>query len=529
METLSQKEPNKIMPSQSGFAKQLPRPARNVMSNWGGSLAYLFVAFFLSPFVVHHLGVSRYGVWVLIVSFTGYLGLLDLGVRGTVTYYVAKFHTQANHENASRLASTAFVIFLILAFFVFAISVIVGIVFSLWFHVQIYLNTNLQALLMLAGASIGCTLIGGVFGSVLSGLQRLDVVNAIEIGSTILKALLIVVCLEQGKGLIALATIQLISSVLVGLTYAWMSWRLYPQLNVRFVLPDRTNVSLIASFGGYLFLLNVSTYIIMYTDSVVIGAVLSVAMVAFFAIASNLITYSRGFITGVCYSISPWASSLDAQGNREKIELLVLAVPRFATILVLPVILTFVIRGKTFIGLWMGAQFAVPSGKVLQILSLALFFSAANQVATSITIGINRHRPVVFMNIAEAALNLTLSVILAYQIGIDGVAWGTAIASLISSLIFWPLYFRRIFGIRSSQYLISTWARPAVVVIPFALVSYVIDRTWYPPTLFLFFIQVAIALPVAILAFWFGCLSSTERGSCMGRVFSLTVRADELA
>ena len=518
-----------VMPPQSGFTNRLPRPARNVISNWGGSIAYLFVAFFLSPFVVHHLGISRYGVWVLIVSFTGYLGLLDLGVRGTVTYYIARLHTQSKHEDASRLASTAFVIFLILALFVFAISVIVGLVFSLRFHVQTYLNTNLQTLLMLAGASIGCTLIGGVFGSVVSGLQRLDVVNAIEIGSTILKALLTVLCLDQGKGLIALATIQLISSVLVGISYAWMSWRLYPQLNVHFVLPDRANISLIASFGGYLFLLNVSTYIIMYTDSVVIGAVLSVAMVAFFAIASNLITYSRGFITGVCYSISPWASSLDAQGNREEIELLGLAVPRFATILVLPLVLTFVIRGKTFIGLWMGAKFAVPSGKVLQILSLALFFSAANQVATSITIGINRHRPVVFMNIGEATLNLTLSIILAYEIGVTGVAWGTAIASLSSSLIFWPLYFRRILGIRSSQYLLSTWAKPAVVAIPFALMSYIIDKMWYAPTLFLFFFQVAITLPVAILAFWFGCLSSTERSSCTGRVFSPRVRANELA
>jgi O-antigen/teichoic acid export membrane protein len=518
-----------VIPTQSGFAKRIPRPARNVMSNWGGGLAYMFVAFFLSPFVVHHLGISRYGVWVLIVSFTGYLGLLDLGVRGTVTYYIARFHTQSKHEDASRLASAAFVIFLILALGAFAISVIVGLVFSLRFHVQTYLNTNLQALLMLAGASMGCTMIGGVFGSIVAGLQRLDLSNAVEIGSTILKAFLTVLCLEHGKGLIALATIQLISSVLVGISFAWMSWRLYPQLNVHFVLPDRANISLIASFGGYLFLLNVSTYIIMYTDSVVVGGALSVAMVAFFAVASNLITYSRGFVTGVCYSISPWASSLDAQGNREKIELLGLAVPRFATILVLPLVITFVLRGKTFIGLWMGAQFAIPSGKVLQILSLALFFSAANQVATSITIGINRHRPVVFMNIAEAALNLMLSIILAYEIGIAGVAWGTAIASLTSSLIFWPLYFRRIFGIRSSQYLLSTWARPAVTAIPFALLSYAIDKLWYAPTLFLFFFQVAITLPVAVIAFWFGCLSGTERRYCVGQVFSTGVRGNELA
>ncbi|MGD0907564.1 MAG: hypothetical protein ABSA96_08275, partial [Candidatus Acidiferrales bacterium] len=83
------------MSSQSEAGTGFSRPARNVLANWGGSISYMLIAFFLSPFIVHHLGTSRYGVWVLIVSFTGYLGLLDLGVRGTINYYVARFHAQS--------------------------------------------------------------------------------------------------------------------------------------------------------------------------------------------------------------------------------------------------------------------------------------------------------------------------------------------------------------------------------------------------------------------------------------------------
>jgi hypothetical protein len=33
----------------------------------------------MSPFIVHHLGTSAYGMWVLVGSLTGYLGLLNLG------------------------------------------------------------------------------------------------------------------------------------------------------------------------------------------------------------------------------------------------------------------------------------------------------------------------------------------------------------------------------------------------------------------------------------------------------------------
>src|SRR5438270_2624790 len=69
------------------------------------------INFFLSPYVVAHLGNTAYGVWTVILSLTGYLGLLDLGVRGAVTRYVAKFHTEADHKRAGQVASSAMVIF----------------------------------------------------------------------------------------------------------------------------------------------------------------------------------------------------------------------------------------------------------------------------------------------------------------------------------------------------------------------------------------------------------------------------------
>ncbi len=55
-----------------------PRVIRNVASNWGAYVLAMGVNFFLSPYVVRHLGNTGYGVWTLILSLTGYLGLLDL-------------------------------------------------------------------------------------------------------------------------------------------------------------------------------------------------------------------------------------------------------------------------------------------------------------------------------------------------------------------------------------------------------------------------------------------------------------------
>ena len=44
------------------------RIAQNVLSNWMALAITTVVGFFLSPFVVHHLGNLTYGVWVIIMS-----------------------------------------------------------------------------------------------------------------------------------------------------------------------------------------------------------------------------------------------------------------------------------------------------------------------------------------------------------------------------------------------------------------------------------------------------------------------------
>jgi O-antigen/teichoic acid export membrane protein len=509
--------------------KRLPKVVRNVITNWAGSFSSLLIAFFLSPFVVHHLGATAYGAWVLIMSVTGYLGLLDLGVRGTVTRYIARFHTQDKHEEASRLVSTALVIFTLLGALAFVTCVVIASVSPKLFHVPENSEKTFQTVLILAGATIASTLISNVFGATIVGLQRFEVENAIDVSANILRAFAILLALAHGKGLIALAIIHLAFCVATGLTYAWMSWRLYPQLSVRYILSDRTNARLIVSFGGTLFVLQASTFLILYTDAVVISAFLPVAMVTFFTIASNLVASCRSLINGISFAIPPLASSLDAGGNRDKIKLIALMGPRYATMLVLPIVITFVLRGKTFIGLWMGPDYADTSSRVLQVLSVALFFGAANQVTTAMMWGINKHRPVALANLAEGVLNLALSIGLVRWMGIVGVAWGTALPTLATSLVFWPLYMRRVFEIPFSQYVSSTWGRPVVAAIPFALISLIIDKVWEAPTLWVYFFQVVMALPVAALPFWLVCFSQTERRSYLRRILSSTDRVGEPA
>lgn len=496
-----------------------PGHARNILSNWATYLISGAISFFLSPFIVRHLGNSAYGVWVLLVSLTGYLGFLDLGIRGAVTRYIAKFHSQGAHEESSRTISSACGLFAsagllsLVAAFLFAVFVIP--------HFKLppgYYRTA-QFVVLIAGANVALSLTSGVFGGLLVGLQRFELHNSIALGVMILRAIATVTALLHGYGLTSLALIQLGSTVLELTLGFVLSRRLYPEVEIAFDKFDREHVALIFSFGVFAFLLQISNYLIYYTDALVIGTFLPVGMITYFAIAGNLTIYARELVGGFSRTMTPLASKLETETGQSSLQETTLRSARYCTLLMLPIFVTFIIRGHLFISLWMGPSYADLSGHVLWILSLPWFVGASASVSAGVILGIGKHKKVVPVALAEGLSNLVMSIALAKSMGVVGVAWGTAIPNIAVSVFWWPWYIRKILGIPIRRYVWTLWILPVVAVLPFALCTYAAERFWPAHNLLGFFLQVGCVLPMALLGIWLVGLSREERTSYRGTIF----------
>jgi O-antigen/teichoic acid export membrane protein len=489
------------------------RPVRSVLSNWTTYFLSGAVSFFLSPFIVRHLGNSAYGVWVLLVSMTGYLGFLDLGIRGAVTRYVAKFHSEREHERSSHTVSSACGLFLTAG----AIAVVAALIFSLFAvpHFKIpsaYLKAA-QLVVLLAGLNVAISLISGVFGGVIVGLQRFDLLSSIAIGGIVLRAIAILIALGHGKGLVTLSLIQLGGTVCELLLGFVLARKLYPELRLGIGNVRRDHVALIFSFGFYAFLLHLSNYFIFFTDALVIGAFLPVSMVTFFAIGGNLANYGRDLVGGFSRTMTPLASKLEVEAGREGLQHAILKQARYCALAMWPIFITFIFRGSAFIGLWMGLSYAELSGHVLWILSVPWLFGTGASVVASGMLGISQHKRVVPFALAEGVGNLVLSIALVKRMGILGVAWGTAIPNLAISILFWPWYIRRTLGIPLREYAYSLWLRPAFAMLPFALCTLAVNRWWHATNLLFFFAQVAVVYPSALLGIWYLGLPSEERNA----------------
>lgn len=490
-----------------------PRPVRNVVSNWGTFAFAAVSSFFLTPFIVHRLGQDVYGTWALLGSLVGYLGLLDFGVRGAVMRFIAQAHAKGDHLESGRFASAGMFLFSVSSAVAVAGGVIIALALPHLFSIGPELLGIAQLAVILSAGTIALAFINGVFAGIVTGRQRFDLRNAVELAVEVGRVVAVIVALRAGHGLVALAAIQFACG-LARLAGSYVTSRvLYPELRLTRSGWSRLQVSQLLGYSLVTSVMQGANMLVNQINAVIIASFLPIAMVTFYVIGSNLTQYARSITDGISQTMTPRISALQTAGTPAELRRVPLLSGRTGTLVLLPIVITFLLRGETFIGLWMGAEFSELSGKVLWVLSLPMWLMAGRQIMNTSLMGLNRHRVVLPGFAAEAVLTVGLSVLWVRSHGVLGVAWGTAVPAILYSIAFLPFVFGREFQIPVSQIWRDMWIRPSLAMIPFAAGSYVVDRVLGAASLLTFFIQVAATLSLALVGAWFIGFSRAERAS----------------
>lgn len=472
------------------------RLALNVVMNWAATAVNMVVPFFLTPFVVRHLGVLAYGVWVLAVSTVSYLNLLDMGMRSAVIRYVSKAQATGQMEDARRAVHAALWFRLLISSGVVLLSIALAWLAPHMFKIPPELARAAQITMLLCGFGVAVTLTSGVFGAVLAAINRFDVLSTIMMCQTVVRAGGVLLILLSGHGLISLACWELTVLVLSAIVITTCAVTIFPHSRVRAGKPDMAVVRMIWSYSFTTFIFMIAVQIITNTDSLVIGAFLSVGMVTFFAIGSSLISYGSQVSTALSTTFTPIASGLEASGRMDDLRKMLIQGTQATLALSLPIMAGLLFRGGTFIRLWMGPEYQVISEKVVWILSLSMFFGIADATAGSIMMAIEKHKTMTRWAVFEAFFNLGLSIVLVKKMGVYGVAWGTSISMVITHVCFWPREVKKTLGVDQLKYVWDGWSKPILCVIPFAIVCLLEDRYLHPAHLWSFFAQIVAALPL---------------------------------
>jgi len=441
------------------------RALKNISSSWFGLATNLVVGFLLSPFILHRLGDDAFGLWVLVFSLTGYYGLFDFGIRSSIVRYVAQFKATGEQDNLNRFINTSLCTYGGIGLLLLVVTAGGSFYVDSLFRIPAALQWSAKVLFLVVGTEVALSFPLSVFAGVLEGLQKFNWLSLTQAGYNVARAVLIVVALRHGGGLL---TIALISMILDLCTYAVYFAVVQRELAVRYALRhvDRESFRKIVSYGSITFVATIASQLRFYSDATVIGIFIGAAAITYFSIGSKLVAYSANVTQSMSQIFTPMSSQFNATGDTDRLRRILVMGNRACALIVFPLSATLIILGKSVIEVWVGAKYVPIAYTVLVLLIVSDSTQMAQSASAKILYGMARHRTLAFVWLAEGAANLILSIVLLRYYGVIGVAIGTTIPQLCTNLFFLPEHLCRVLGMRLRTFVSQTYLAPALLCMP---------------------------------------------------------------
>lgn len=450
---------------------------KNVGSSWFALGINILVGIFLSPFILHRLGDTAFGIWVLIFSVTGYYGIFDFGIRSSIIRYVSKYTATRDVEEVNRLINTAIVTYTGIGVASVLITMLGCVYVDRWFHIAPEFQSTARWLLFMVGISVALSFPLGVFGGMLEGLQKFYVLNWTNIISSLLRVVLIVFFLNRGYGLLTVALITVALPLAAGVVRGFIAlWELPVSFSRRYV--DRDAFRQMANYSGITFMIIVASRLRFKTDALVIGTFLSSAAITYFYAGSRLVDYAGEVVSSLAQIFVPMSSQSDAAGNMDRLRKIFVAGNRTCAFTTLPITAVFIILGKSIIEVWLGKKYVEQGYAVLLILVVPYTLMLVQSASTRILFGMGTHGTLAVVTLIEGVANLVLSILLVRPFGIVGDAIGTAIPLAGTFLLFMPFHLCSRLGIRIMTYLRLAYVLPLLLCMPMVIVLLLMQR-WF--------------------------------------------------
>lgn len=414
----------------------LNKEKRGILLGIGVGYVHLLVGFlsifFLTPIIIKYVGQSVYGLWAVLNSIVGYFLLFDFGTNTSVAKYTAEYGALDKKETLSDMASAIFFFILLVG----ALIVVLAAVFSFFipriFKIPAELISSGKIAFVIMSLNIALLLTAGVFGNIIYGYQRVDVWKSFAILQLTAYMLLTILALRLGFGLIGMAVAITISNFLLLFLNMTFLKRSGYDISVKPRWSRLKKMKEIVPYSLRTFALVLTSRVLYYTSSIIIGIFLGTSMVTSYDIAYKLCFYITALFGIISTTIFPQFSKLYTLGDIDSVRNLYVKATKASLAIMMPIAIFLIFLGEPFINLWVGKENFVGM-QVLAFFIAMNFIHAVGTPAGLLLQGIGKNKALLCSEIINAGLNLLFSIILVRKLGLMGVALGGVGACVCTS------------------------------------------------------------------------------------------------
>ncbi len=412
--------------------------ARNAFWNLIGSGAPIFVAILCIPVLLNRLGTDRFGVLTLAWALIGYATLFDLGLGRALTQLAASKLGSGEDQEVPTLVWTSLLLMLMLGI----IGAVVVVLLSPWLvhralHVTSMLERETVYSLYLLGVSIPVVISTAGLRGLLEAHQRFGLTNAVRIPMGVFTFAGPLLVLPFSKSLFPVVAVLVAGRVIAWVAHLSLCLRVMPALRLG-VVWQRAAVGSLLRFGGWMTVSNVVGPLMVTLDRFLIGSLLSVSAVAYYATPYEVIT-KFWLIPGALLGVMFPAFSTSFVQDRNRMARLFGRSVKYLLLMLFPMVLLAVVLAKDGLMLWLGAEFAQRSVRVLQWLAVGVFINSLGQVPFAMVQGVGRPDLTAKLHLIEVPAYLAVLWWLTKTHGIEGAAIAWTARAAVDALVLFVL------------------------------------------------------------------------------------------
>ncbi len=435
----------------------------------------LLISMILMPIIVESLGDRLFGAWIMVGTFLGYYGLLDLGISKAVSRFVSRMLGQENQAEANAYFTTSLYILFCAALCILIITIVIALCAHL-ITSSPEESVLFQRVIFVTGISLAISFPSRSFQGVLMAHLRHDIIGICDTIIALLRGALILSIFSAGGKLLSLAIINGGLYVVRGLVLL-LACKINASINLQFSGGSFKKAKEMLDFGMASFFSQIADLIRFRAYPVIIPIFMSLGMVTPYAISFRLKTLIEKVSISVLDSFFPIFSRQEGEGGEKTVVRMYFLTYKISCYLGALLVGLLFVCGGNFIERWMGPEYG-KSVLYLNILAIGSFFAIIQIPTIHFLFVSSRHHFFAISNGIECTLNLILTLILIQIYGLVGVALGMAIPMILIKVFLQPWWVCRVFKISLFHYHVRYTLINILIPAVFILSVYVVSQSF---------------------------------------------------
>jgi len=407
------------------------------------------IGVWLTPYLVHRLGVAAYGIIPLATTVTSYLGVITLVLNAAVARFLTIDIEREDYEKANRTFNTS-----LFGNIILATALLLPMTWLVLFHVDsiFHLPSGFEAQ---AKMFFVCTLVVFTLALLTAPFEvatycqnRFDIRNAISMTGSILRIGLIVLLFNVFQPQMWHVGVSAVIAGVFALLFSMKTWKtLIPKLYIHRSMLDLSALRELTAAGKWIAISQIGTILLVSIDLVVVNRLFGAEATGRYAPLLQWPVLLRYLGLTLSTVLGPtvlyFYANSDIDGlisyTRRAVKFLGLA-------MALPVGLVCGLS-KPLLILWLGQEFSALS-PLLVVMTSHLCINLGYLPLHNISMATNKVRWPGITQLLAGASNLLLALFLSKSLGLGlyGVAAAGAIVLTARNVFFTPLYSAHILG-----------------------------------------------------------------------------------